>query len=67
MTCHGKCELYRGYRPKRNRGRYESGQKRCQHCDIFLQWAGLWCPCCGFRMRVKPRNRKDNPREVFRY
>ena len=65
MTCTGKCEVYRATRPAKS-GRYESGQKRCQRCDIFLQWSGLWCPCCGLRMRVKPRNRKDNPREVLR-
>jgi len=21
-------------------------------------WDGLWCPCCGYRLRTKPRNLK---------
>ncbi|MEW5841150.1 MAG: hypothetical protein AB1753_09120, partial [Thermoproteota archaeon] len=33
-------------------------QKRCQICEIFIKWDGLWCPCCGYRLRTKPRNLK---------
>ncbi|MGC1132705.1 MAG: hypothetical protein WA941_07775, partial [Nitrososphaeraceae archaeon] len=33
-----------------------TGQKRCQICEIFIDWEGLWCPCCGYRLRAKPRN-----------
>jgi hypothetical protein len=39
-------------------GRYSTGQKRCQVCEIFLKWDGLWCPCCGYRLRTRPRNLK---------
>ena len=39
-------------------GRYSAGQKRCNLCDIFMRWEGLFCPCCGYRVRSKPRNRK---------
>jgi predicted amidophosphoribosyltransferase len=28
----------------------------CQICEIFIEWDGLWCPCCGYRLRSKPRN-----------
>ena len=30
----------------------------CQICEIFIKWEGLWCPCCGYRLRTKPRNLK---------
>jgi hypothetical protein len=23
-----------------------------------MKWDGLWCPCCGCRVRTKPRNSK---------
>jgi hypothetical protein len=23
-----------------------------------MRWNGLWCPCCGCRVRTKPRNSK---------
>jgi hypothetical protein len=39
--------------------RYESGQKRCQTCEIFMIWQDLWCPCCGYRLRIGPKNRKN--------
>jgi len=34
------------------------GQKRCNSCDIFVEWNGVFCPCCGMKLRVTPRNRK---------
>jgi len=39
-------------------GRYSTGQKRCQICETFLKWDGIWCPCCGYRLRTRPRNPK---------
>tara|TARA_Y100000748_G_C15495648_1_gene488134 strand:+ start:177 stop:1529 length:1353 start_codon:yes stop_codon:yes gene_type:complete len=44
-------------------GRYSSGQFRCQTCEIFLEIGGtndgqgLFCKCCHFRVRTKPRNK----------
>ena len=31
-----------------------------------MRWNGLWCPCCGYRLRGKPRNvtYKDKLRET---
>ena len=39
-------------------GRYASGQKRCQGCDEYIIWDGIFCPCCSYRLRTKPRNLK---------
>lgn len=39
-------------------GRYSKGQKRCQVCEIFINHEGKFCPCCGCRLRAKPRNKK---------
>ena len=39
-------------------GRYEQGQKRCNTCELFIKWEGLWCPCCGRLLRTKPRAKK---------
>ena len=46
--CHKACKLL-------GSGRYAAGQKRCQICEIFIKWDGLWCPCCGCRLRMGPR------------
>ena len=57
MACKNTCLRYRAPRPRpTGTGRYFSGQKRCQVCNIFLIWDELWCPCCGFRLRSKPHN-----------
>lgn len=56
MACKGICTRHRAQKPVG--GRYASGQKRCQICQIFIKWDGLWCPCCGYRLRTRPRNLK---------
>lgn len=57
MVCKNICMKYkaegRGHLP-----RYVLGQKRCQICEIFIVWDGNNCPCCSFRLRVKPRGKK---------
>src|SRR5438067_11185565 len=57
MTCKGICIRHKAQKPVGS-GRYATGQKRCQICEIFIKWEGLWCPCCGYRLRTKPRNLK---------
>ena len=54
MICKGICIRHKAYKPYRS-GRYANGQKRCQICDLFIKWDGLWCPCCGCRLRIGPR------------
>ena len=57
MVCKGICVRHKALKPVGN-GRYSSGQKRCQACELFLRWDGFWCPCCGYRLRTGPRNTK---------
>ena len=57
MACKGICIRHKAQKPVGS-GRYAAGQKRCQVCEIFLNWIGLWCPCCGYRLRGTPRNFK---------
>lgn len=55
MSCKGVCDKYKADKPV-GIGRYASGQRRCQICEIYMHWNGLWCPCCGYRLRGHPRN-----------
>ncbi|MFL6321070.1 MAG: hypothetical protein ACJ72Q_11400 [Nitrososphaeraceae archaeon] len=50
MSCKGICIHH-----KTVSNNYTNGQKRCQVCDLFIQWNGLRCPCCGCKLRTKPR------------
>lgn len=64
MVCRGICQKYRATGDIGS-GRYFQGQKRCQMCEIFLKWDGLFCPCCNCQLRSKPRslNAKKKLRE----
>jgi hypothetical protein len=57
MVCKGICSRHRAIKPKSGQ-RYTLGQKHCNVCQIFINWQGVWCPCCGYRLRNKPRNGK---------
>ena len=52
--CKDICFRYKASKPA-NGSRYAMGQRRCQICELFIQWEGLWCPCCGVRLRTRPR------------
>ena len=61
--CKKICLQYAAKKPT-NSGRYDAGQKRCQICEIYItiegtkDEIGLFCKCCNYRVRGKPRNRK---------
>ena len=46
MICKGVCIRHKASGPI-SYGRYAAGQKRCQMCEIFMKWDGLWCPAVG--------------------
>lgn len=53
--CKGKCE---NLRLKISNGkRYESGQKFCGICSVFLNLSGARCICCGAMTRTHSRNK----------
>ncbi|MFB5599750.1 MAG: hypothetical protein ACE5SW_05925 [Nitrososphaeraceae archaeon] len=61
MVCKGICVRHKALKPI-DIGRYLSGQKRCQVCQVFMIWGGFYCPCCGYRLRTRPRNKKYKSR-----
>lgn len=58
MSCKNKCEEFKAKKPLAKIRRYSLGQKYCNTCMIFLEWDGLYCPCCHYRLRESPRNSK---------
>lgn len=66
LDCRGLCKLSKeegGYKFPRQGGNsllYLKGAKRCQNCEgRYVQWeSGIFCPCCGGRLRLKPRKSK---------
>ncbi|MBM3904693.1 MAG: hypothetical protein FJ357_06135 [Thaumarchaeota archaeon] len=55
MTCNGICVRYKAAKQV-GKDRYALGQKRCNGCEIFISWDGLWCPCCNYKLRSRPRS-----------
>lgn len=64
MTCKGICTRYKAVRGRNTNSWYKVGAKRCNVCEIFIKWETLWCPCCGYRLKCKPRSKsgKENLR-----
>jgi uncharacterized Zn finger protein (UPF0148 family) len=55
MPCKGICTRY-----KTVSNNYANGHKRCKECDLFIKWDEVLCPCCGHKLRARPRNPKLN-------
>jgi uncharacterized Zn finger protein (UPF0148 family) len=51
MPCKGICIRY-----KTPSNHYTNGHKRCKECELFIKWDGVLCPCCGHKLRTRPRN-----------
>ena len=59
LHCREICSTYRVKKSSsKDTGRYGAGQRRCTSCEIYIDWAGKHCPCCGHFLRNKPRNSK---------
>lgn len=63
MGCKEICYRYKAERSG-NQSRYANGQKRCSTCEKFLYWDGFLCPCCGRKLRSKPRD-GEHRRKIF--
>ena len=57
MACKEICVNHKA--KSNGKDRYTNNQKRCQICEIFIEWEGTWCPCCGYMLRTHPRNNKS--------
>jgi len=58
MTCKGHCNPYIVKSWSAGNSRYASGQKRCQVCQVWIEWEGIRCPCCSNKLRCKPRKNR---------
>ena len=57
-VCNGVCSRYKITKPLKG-GRYTAGQKRCKTCEIFINWDGIRCPCCKYKLRTNARYSKS--------
>lgn len=52
VVCKGICLCHRETKLKSGQ-LYTIGKKRCQVCQIFINWQDPWSPCCGYRHDYK--------------
>ena len=61
MVCRNLCErLYSKIIV--GTSKYEGGKKYCRRCEIYFLHDGLFCPCCGMKLRLSPTGKKDRER-----
>lgn len=51
MRCREICRRQSGL-TKPGPKTYKDGRKYCSRCEWAFIWEGLYCPCCGIRMRT---------------
>ena len=56
--CKGICVSHKA-KKKAGDLRYVIGHKFCIDCQIFMKWEGIYCPCCGIKLRTKPRRSRS--------
>lgn len=44
--------------------RYINGAVRCRSCYVFLNWEGIWCPCCKCRISRRPKATSRKARNI---
>jgi len=55
-ACKGFCIEYKNKVQPTNGNYYKKWNDcRCSICMIYLKWDGIYCPCCGYRVRRRPR------------
>ncbi|PBO85750.1 MAG: hypothetical protein COA77_02490 [Thaumarchaeota archaeon] len=57
------CQLMR---VKKNFTPYTTGQKRCKKCDVYYSIPDSYCPCCGYQLRTKARNKTTTLHDEIR-
>ncbi|EGG42420.1 Hypothetical protein Nlim_0601 [Candidatus Nitrosarchaeum limnium SFB1] len=63
--CNGICVYHKTNKISTSK-KYESGQKRCSLCSIFIETTNIRCPCCHSLLRRKSRsNKKLRSMEIF--
>ena len=67
--CHMECQVHCPTAPMRafRTCRYCDGWKRCCTCQRAFKTPAVFCPCCSYVMRSKPRqDAAETPTEIIK-
>ena len=65
--CKGICKNYKAVKENNSFSYYSNGFKRCNECEIFIDWNSYKCPCCHNILRIKPHNTTCKTRILKEY
>jgi rRNA maturation endonuclease Nob1 len=63
--CKNQCQLIKGAR--NHVGHTLPGNKKCIACEMQFPYDGVFCPCCGGRVRNNPRYKGKKKYDGVRY
>jgi len=61
MTCNRVCLEYSVSYGGRKGTYNDPLVKRCAECEVYLKYEGRFCPCCGAKLRSRPKNGLNSP------
>uniref|UniRef100_A0AAT9JAD3 ORF62 n=1 Tax=Nitrosopumilaceae spindle-shaped virus TaxID=3065433 RepID=A0AAT9JAD3_9VIRU len=66
MSCKNICQNYK-VPPSHYRGSmFEKGYRRCNVCATYLDWQGLFCPCCGLKTAVNAKANSSRRKKIHK-
>ena len=64
-SCRGICHRYAIPKTIRYESHYLMGRKRCVSCEVYMDYEGTYCPCCGSKFRLRPRYGKYRKKQLL--
>lgn len=61
--CNGVCNRYKAFK-KSGKDWFKPGVKRCNMCEIFIEFEGNVCPCCNSRLSTRPKIGRKNVKAI---
>ena len=55
VSFYEQCQMYKAKKPYLKL-RYGVGQKYCSRRALFLDYAGIRCPCCNYNLKYTSKN-----------
>ena len=54
--CKNICYIYKASKDRFSSDYYSNGYKRCNECELFIEYDKNRCPCCNNILRIRPHN-----------
>ena len=66
MSCKNICHKYSVPPSHYNGSMFERGYRKCNVCGKYLDWKGLFCPCCNLKTAVTAKANSSRRKKVHK-